>query len=339
MKDKSKLRIFWGVCIVGVLVICAHGLIAGLRRQPQDFVGHQTTSAATANDTKTDVSERPKLAQVDPGWKQLRADLAAAKRQVEFYNIPANQHTFRGQTAMDRFQTKLLSVPSTIFSRSAIEHAHVVGANVGNELPFLFGLLPNAQFELYEPDQNNLQQLRSKFGNSSRVHIHPCAVSEAPGTATFYARGNEVGGLEGGGNVTVQVELCALDHDAKSLVSDPAACPTLSRGYIQIDTEGHELSVLKGAIDLISCRADMVFFECSDWYGQPARQSVQQKVHLMDRIGFDSYKLGGEGQLLRFTGVFWHPDYERLNFWSNCVSIRRGLPVHQYAEKEWLIMK
>lgn len=129
-----------------------------------------------------------------------------------------------------------------------------VGANIGYWTLFFAGFSPPiSQIVSFEPDAMNrkLLQMNIERNHLANVTVRACGLSDHVGVATFHVDGmtGSTGSLEadhdfigkhyGARQRTVEVEISTIDNEIAQGRTPP--------GFIKIDVESHELSVLKGA--------------------------------------------------------------------------------------------
>lgn len=170
-----------------------------------------------------------------------------------------------------------------------------VGAHVGEYAVCArraFG--PQATLHCFEPHPETFAALERRFGANARTHCHRLALGEGHGTASLYsepasavfsslhpeafgAPGHEVSRVD-------EVELETLDRVAERL--------GLGRiDLLKVDVEGHELSVLKGARELLDRRLiEVVQFE----FGE---RNLASRTFLRDFFEL----LGADFELFRVT--------------------------------------
>jgi FkbM family methyltransferase len=117
-----------------------------------------------------------------------------------------------------------------------------VGANIGADTILARDYFPYAY--AFEPSSRNRDLLiknlvRNGIGN---VHLFPFAVSDRPGKMRLYFGGT-------GGNSLVQNSPSKIDSEEVEVVTLDDAMPAdvTNVSYIHIDTEGHDIKVLRGA--------------------------------------------------------------------------------------------
>lgn len=132
-----------------------------------------------------------------------------------------------------------------------------VGANVGDYTRALVAQFPEAVVFSFEPHPSTFEKLLAKHKQSSNVNCVNLGMSDVAGSADIYEReGNRTSqhnslykeALDGGGarnSKSTSINLMTLDEFMLSNKIE-------SIDFLKIDTEGHELAVIKGAADAIS---------------------------------------------------------------------------------------
>jgi len=131
-----------------------------------------------------------------------------------------------------------------------------VGANVGKFAKEVLIAYPQAQGYLFEPNPSSYQKLQSNHElRSAQKFNYGCG--ERNEVMKFYDRADidgssyaslypeVISSIHKKSLVEIQVEIIALDSFCKNMQISKI-------DFLKIDTEGHELAVLKGASDLIS---------------------------------------------------------------------------------------
>jgi FkbM family methyltransferase len=129
-----------------------------------------------------------------------------------------------------------------------------VGANEGSYTELLLSKFNKAQCICIEPHPITFKALQQKLGSSAK--LVNCAVGANPGSLTLYDRTDS----EASENATFYQEIISEIHE-QCVVSYPVTVKTLDDlaeelgldriDFLKIDTEGHELEVLRGASKLI----------------------------------------------------------------------------------------
>lgn len=150
------------------------------------------------------------------------------------------------------------------------------------------------------------------------VSLIHAAMSSVSGQARFpvSAAGTERLGLKDADstNQTIVVQVLTLSD----LVREENI-PKID--FLSIDTEGNDMQVILGGIQIFAAHAVRYFqFE----YHQTGRwrtSSLQDLIELLDQFGYDCYWALNSGFLTRLTGC-WHDDYTAKQ-WSNVACISR----------------
>jgi hypothetical protein len=133
------------------------------------------------------------------------------------------------------------------------------------------------------------------------------------------APGNELACLTGGGD-----KICDIQTNTIKDVLDSMNIVNPYIKFIKIDTEGHELNVLKG-IDKYLHNTNYIIFECSDclddFRGPNIINPMKTIIDYLETYDFDVYRIGTK-KLLKVNGNYWDNTYEKIKFHSNCFAIK-----------------
>jgi FkbM family methyltransferase len=139
-----------------------------------------------------------------------------------------------------------------------------VGASNSGWSYYIKQVLPEAEFYLFEPLIDYSTDYRQLMSEVLRVypsfHLYKYALGETSGQATMNIFADTVSSslltIDEGGQTTtaISVEMLTID-DAIAQLDLP------SPQVIKIDTQGSELSILKGAVQTLP-RVDILFLEC-----------------------------------------------------------------------------
>ena len=142
-----------------------------------------------------------------------------------------------------------------------------VGANDGRWSVELESVLQNAenQYFLFEPAEYCFPGLDKRRKVLPNAKVFKVAVSDKDGQGTLYQPpvGSGLASLHERRDISVvQHKYKKLEVETRSLDSIVRQCSVESIDFLKMDVEGHELSVLQGANDLLSRRAiKVVMFE------------------------------------------------------------------------------
>lgn len=170
-----------------------------------------------------------------------------------------------------------------------------VGAHRGTMfLPFLQA---GWRIDAFEPFTSSFEWLESQFGHNERVVIHPEAMSDTSGTKAFHLATSLDGeqahdfyhslevlrddDFHRKGDIVEVTTVCIDD-----LVERGALPPKV--GVLKIDTEGHDLQVLKGA-GRLSAEVVCVEFWCPEHPQGPSPYPPEEIVELMRERGYSNY--------------------------------------------------
>ena len=172
-----------------------------------------------------------------------------------------------------------------------------VGANVGYYTLVMSSLIgPTGRLDAFEASPRMARLLRRTVGASGRgefVTVHEVIVADRPGTMhlnfteRYGGAGNvaENGWTFGDDTQTVEREAVRLDD----LFSDEVV------DFIRIDTEGSEVLILQGALELLA-RSPSVKL-CVEWYVNmmAARGDVARLVAQLEGLGFRFWRIDPQG--------------------------------------------
>jgi FkbM family methyltransferase len=151
-----------------------------------------------------------------------------------------------------------------------------VGANCGLYTQKLARL--SRKVHAFEPSQQMARLLRRT--SAANVSIHEIALSDQDGEADLYIPQGEDGLVHGLASLERQ-----LDPAIKSVVSAHVPTSRLDTmvnedvAFVKVDVEGHELSVLEGAVGLIDRCQPVFLVEAEDRHREQATRSIFDFFH------------------------------------------------------------
>lgn len=142
-----------------------------------------------------------------------------------------------------------------------------VGANVGQSAERFLDAFPAAELYCFEPMPQTFAELDAKLPDEPRVHRVQLALGASRGTGAMKSTQSR---STGASLVPSMPDASSRDEDLVTVTVEPldgfcAAEGIEHIGYLKIDTEGHDLEVLKGAdrmlgdhrIDIVQVEAGM----------------------------------------------------------------------------------
>ncbi len=173
-----------------------------------------------------------------------------------------------------------------------------VGANVGAWTVQALQAFPQARIYCFEPGVTAFAELTQSLGTDPRVSLNRLALAETEGRALLYANTP--------GSVLASLTKRRLDHlgldfsheepvQVQSLESWAASAGVKAVDVLKLDVEGHELDVLRGAGQLLSC-VRMIQFEFGGC-NIDTRTYLQDYWYLLSD-DFELYRLGPAGAQL-----------------------------------------
>jgi len=170
----------------------------------------------------------------------------------------------------------------------------------------------------FEPSPDTFEAFATRFAQVPTVHAHPLALSDRQGAAPFYVAG-PLSGLNslhpGDGPRGADVAVGTVD-------AFRAQTGLMHIDLVKCDAEGHDLTVLKGALaTLQSGQVDAWQFEYNHrWLAN--RACIRDVFDLIDGLPYRLARLCHNG--LTFHQA-WHPELDRF-FQAHYVLIRRSSP-------------
>lgn len=175
-----------------------------------------------------------------------------------------------------------------------------VGANLGYFTSVMAQCAPQGRIYAFEPMMATFARLESclRLNAFSNVHAFPFAIGAVDGCGQLFVHESATGNASLHKDPIARlaraqpVEMYSLDSLlAQGLVELPH--------IIKIDVEGHELEVLRGAQQLISCSGTTIIFEFNERMSRLANWSAADLKKLLLSLGnYDFYLLQG-GRLTR----------------------------------------
>jgi FkbM family methyltransferase len=165
-----------------------------------------------------------------------------------------------------------------------------VGANTGYWSQAVVEINPQSHVHAFEPMPDTYQALSQRFAHHQRVHTVMTGLSSAPAKLEMqvFKDASSHNSLHGRpdrtADQTIQIELTTLD--------DYCAQHGIERiHFLKIDTEGHEVAVLQGAVHMLTRRAiDAIQFEYASNYIL-ARTYLKDVFDLLQPHGYRIYRI------------------------------------------------
>jgi FkbM family methyltransferase len=167
-----------------------------------------------------------------------------------------------------------------------------IGADVGE---FTIAMLPSSRSVIaFEPRPAQARELAAMFDAiGAAVRVEAVALSDQPGTTTMRVvesdpgrstidAGNALGDADEGAVRNIDVPVKRLDDLGLDDV-----------GLVKIDVEGHELAVLRGAVDTLTRNRPTVLVEAEERHHPDAVAAITE---LLTGLGYQGYFDGGDGR-------------------------------------------
>ena len=209
-----------------------------------------------------------------------------------------------------------------------------VGANLGEWSDVLLATAATARvpvhIDLFEPTPTAFATLREKYRGEAAVTVRQVALSSGAGTAPFEVVGTHAG--TNSLNLAGRAEGAIIDVAVARGADLHAATGGGELHLVKIDTEGHDLEVLRGLEPLLAAGAvGIVQFEYN-WRWLISGSSLRAATLLADAHGYRFGRVAPGGIEIYDS---WNADLDRY-FETNYVLVRADvLPRLSYSVTGW----
>lgn len=175
-----------------------------------------------------------------------------------------------------------------------------VGANIGcMTLPMAWAVGPSGRVIAFEPEPECFGRLKNNIliNRLAQVSLYQLAISDNDDAHTLYLKGEDAANragasLQQGANFPREVQIQTTRVDSVREFAELARCD-----LIKIDTEGHELIVLKQLKDIISRFQPHIIFEYEETTWKLHGQSYAEATALLKSLGYSMYAMA-EGMIV-----------------------------------------
>ena len=167
-----------------------------------------------------------------------------------------------------------------------------VGANVGvHTLVMAFQTGPSGRVIAVEPDPQNFRRLRMNvdLNGARQVSLVEAAVSDRDGIATFFTCGPDAANRSLPSLKPVKEGLTPIQVRAIRGATLAAELDMKRCDFIKVDTEGHDLIVLREFADLIQQHRPFLIFEHNKRLWDEFEASAEDALRLLARWHYDLY--------------------------------------------------
>jgi FkbM family methyltransferase len=180
------------------------------------------------------------------------------------------------------------------------------------------------EIHAFEPAEHAFAHLSGRFAVEPSVRLHPTALSDRTGEAELYVVGsisgrNSLHATDGADTRRVAVQ--SFDAFVREIGSPSIA-------MVKSDTEGHDFTVLAGALETLRAGlVDVWQFEYNHrWLAN--RASLLAVFEMIEDLPYELGKLYGRGIECYDR---WHFELDRF-IETNYVLVRKGSPIGELAE-------
>jgi len=213
-------------------------------------------------------------------------------RGKSFFEVEDEDYTFEHSSIVSAWEAEYFFANESEFYQDAIQEIekgdvfYDVGANIGCFTCIMAG--NGANVYSFEPDSQALRELNRNLElNSLSAEVYNYALSDSSESKPFMAKK----GPDGKQRIDTKSETCVEAKRADELDIEPP-------DIVKIDTEGHELRVLKGMSNLIQEKTPLLYVEAHGSKGfsevQEYLEAINYETELMTRRVDGSYMLKGE---------------------------------------------
>ncbi len=195
-----------------------------------------------------------------------------------------------------------------------------VGANIGQWMSGLMAITQVNRIEVFEPNPEAFEILKSRFGNCRNVHLHNLAVGDRAGTVDLnVTRSSDLSSLLTPGNTLTEqygVDLAEVVKQERVSVTtlDEIIPEDVYIDLIKVDVQGFEHSVLLGARETLK-RTRALLIE-ANFVSHYEKDGTFGSLHeqLTNDLGFSFWDISPP-----YRGI------EKQALWTDAVFLNRSL--------------
>ena len=172
-----------------------------------------------------------------------------------------------------------------------------VGANIGEYTQYATSINQEIQVHCFEPVKKTFGELKKNI-NNDKVVFNNWALSDTIGTSKIFVYGE----LFGTNSINYHPSLASQNNPLEEVIN----LSTLDNyikinninniNFLKIDTEGHELNVLKGGVEAFNlAKIDVIQFEYNELW-KNTKNKLQDVFELLEK-NYDFYRLTPWGKL------------------------------------------
>lgn len=143
-----------------------------------------------------------------------------------------------------------------------------IGVDEGWWSLFVADINPGATIHAFEPNPKSYKALIPFLKYTPQVNLHNVAISDKEGSLRFVCENGQSNSRDDSAENSIEVRCVSPDQYVKNKAID----------LIKIDTEGHDLVILKSLHPYLT-NIKAIIFECSVyWYGKTKEECIQKTI-------------------------------------------------------------
>jgi FkbM family methyltransferase len=127
---------------------------------------------------------------------------------------------------------------------------------------------PNVTIHAFEPNPKSFKALLPYLGNTPQITLHNIALSDKDGTLKFCCQGGESHSRAKYAENAIVVQCARIDHYIEDKTID----------LIKIDTEGHDITILKTLHPHMDRIKSIIFEYTVYWYGSTQEECIHRSI-------------------------------------------------------------
>jgi len=188
-----------------------------------------------------------------------------------------------------------------------------VGANIGQSTIAFKSIFPNAMVNAFEPVSTTFKKLKGLISYLPNVHLHEMALGSTRDQIEMYTgTRSDLFSLSDSTNTGEKqmIEIRKLDDIVRETGISKIS-------VLKIDTEGHDLNVLKGGIELLKIgMVDFIIVETTLFRNNGKFIHINEFTDFLSPLGYDLMSIcNQEGWHIRTPFIFCNALFQKRRDW------------------------